>query len=350
MIFDLSITPASVTEVSEARLSAAAPIVQRLLAETVRAYGAVRFSTPLEARQFLEHVRSPSLTQGERKLWQELLVELRTNGRLMVDVPASSYTLRAAADVQALEGLRLGGTDHLFVLPDEQFDAIFPNSASRVQSPWAGLGIATALNTDSADIVVARRELVARGSHPRGYSRDAVWEELFGAAARFAGEIVVVDRYLFNEVVGRDNAGVAADEHVVWFLKKLALFARPGIRVTLIAGKHTTPAINDPQAIIDLILRRWGRTSGSVTELQVILATTHFPHNRHIRFATTNGLGLGLGYDLYEGLDRLRSPALWDVDGFTWQFRWRRGALDSMVTREQRVAGYTSSVSATVTI
>lgn len=349
MIFDLSITPASVTEISEAKLSGAAILVQRLLAETIRAHGAVKFGSSEEAREFLDHVRSPLLSEAERKLWQELLIELRLGGRLAAGASPSPQELASVTDVGMLKKLRAGNSDHLFVLPNDQFETMFPHSVSKSEAPIAGLSVATAMSANDTDIVIQRRALSARGAHPQGYSREAVWKELFESVVRFSGEIVIVDRYLFNELVTRESDGNSAEEHLVWLLRRIALDARPGVRVSLIAGTHKNPKITDPRAIADLILRRWGMARGSIAEFRIVLASGKFPHNRHIRFGGGTGSGRGVGYDLYEGMDRLKSPALWDVDGFAWRFRWRAEALESMRARERRMADSTSARATAVT-
>lgn len=347
MIFDLSLTPGSVTEVSEAELPGSAIVVQKLLAEMIRTHGAMWFGSFHEAQRFVQHVRSSSLSEAEKQLWRELLIELRMANRFAFSQTPSPLELETVTDVGMLELFRAGNSDHLFILPSIQYRELFPRSFSSAETPALGLSVATALGAHNADVVTERQDLSARGVHPHGYAREAVWSELFKPIVRFSAEIVIVDRYLFNQMVQREINGDVNDEHVVWLLKRIAEVAPPNTRVALMAGTHNHPRIDNAQAVLAMLLHRWQPAQGSISEVGVVLARGAFPHNRHIRLNTGSGTSLGVGFDLFEGLDRLKSSTLWDVDGFKWQYQWRTPPLKEMHAKEQRVA--TASTTDTVT-
>lgn len=335
MIVDIALVPDALTDVAASRLSRASWVAQRQLFDTLRAHGAL-ILTSEEITDLVSFIRdSPSFTDNERARWRELLLFLRQRERLVV---VSARPGMKLSEVTGMEDLARFGTPEagtVLVLDSDHFDRLFPANSAGVARPSPQISVATPVTLGEVESIDQSRSLAVRGSHPHGHERELVWGDLFAPIVRRSSHLTVVDGYLFAQIARRDDGYLSRDtaEHVGWLLNHVATTAPLGTRVRLMSAFDEDRTLVPRQAaqVLEMVLRHWVGEPGSIVELEVVMASRRdFPHNRHIRLG-------GLGFVLHEGLDRLRSPHLWDTDGFNWEYKWTESGLEELRARELRV-------------
>ena len=343
MIVDIALSPHSIDELSAHRLARAAIAAQTNVFETMRSHGALVFAGPDELLAFRGALDSSLLSETEKKRWRELILHLMSQGRVRVSSDVHPMKLDEIHTEDELSDFAAAGGESILVLQSTQFDALFPNNeAGLVDIP--GSVSAAVVPALAHTLPMARqRTLALSGCHPFGTPRDDVWNEIFDPLAKRSKHIVVTDAYLFKEVArraaGRRGYG-ASVEHLSWLLTKIASRGRPGTRVTLVAT-HSIPdgqssvVPGDAAQVADMLQTQWTSLPGAIVELSIVLAPFRgsqlsFPHNRHIRFDM-------LGFNLSEGLDRLRDTNVRDPDGFNWEYKFDTQSIDALKAREQRV-------------
>lgn len=330
MIVDVVVEPTALLELSAGHLARGALPAQALFIETIKAHGAFLFSSEADLVELAMFAsKSTQLNANERKRFSDLLLFMKERKRLILDA-GLRVGYEQVIDAAILKSVPLGD-DLVMVLGTEHFDRAFPDNEEGVATE-SGVSASLASTLTAVSSVMAKRTLAVTNKHPSGYSREAVWLELFAPIARHSRDVTIVDSYLFGEMAARKkgNRNAAQQEHVAWLLSKLASTAKLGTRVKLIGG-YDELVPSDANEVMSMVLSQWKDEPRSIVELKVVMASRHdLPHGRHLRFG-------GLAFGLDEGFDRLRRPALWDVDGLNWKYLWSDAAINDLRERETRI-------------
>ncbi|TFD27757.1 hypothetical protein E3T27_04675 [Cryobacterium lyxosi] len=334
---DIAIVPSALTDLAFSRLKRSSVAAQRTVRETLLAHGSLVFASDAEIGEFIAAIKkSPLLLSPERDRWLNFLTLLNQQKRLLPNFLPSGFKLCDLNSESDLAGLN-GTGEKVLVLSEDQFDRVFPNNPDAVEEIRAEISATTSGGLGEVSVIDSKRALAVAGAHAQGTDREHVWNELFAPLARRSKGVSVLDRYMFSELARRDS-GIHSrypPEHLIWLLNHLAATSPVGTRVRLVGGFGDERRVpEEATQLLDLILRQWNASPGGIIELEVTLANwrvnTDLPHNRHIRFGS-------LGYTLAEGLDRLRSPRLWDEDGLNWTYKWDFESTQMLANRETRV-------------
>jgi hypothetical protein len=343
VIVDIVVEPAALLELSTAQIARASVPAQMMFIEVVQSHGAMVFSNQAKFNELAEMAyRSPRLNQNEQKRFSELLLFMSQRKRLVID-PEVAIDYLDLDQAAGLAGRTAVGRDVVLVMGSNHFDQTFPQNEAGI-AHTKGISASLASTLAAVDEVVAKRSLAAKSKHPNGYSRESVWQELFAPIARHSLDVSIVDPYLFGEMDSRRKGLRRSNqqEHVAWLLSKLSVTSKLGTRVKLIGGyDEATPT--KASDVMTMVLEQWTDAPGRIVELEIVLAARRdLPHNRHIRFG-------GLAFGLDDGLDRLRAPQLWDVDGINWKYLWAAEAISDLQAREKRVERSRTATAATRT-
>jgi len=333
LIVNIGLEPAALFDISVEHIAQAAAPLQRLVREAIQAYGYLVVSNSNELREFSELVKSSALSQQERQLWDGMLSELTKAKRVRVLRPELANELSVAASASDLVAHAALAGESVLVLSAEHFGSVFPTSADGASIIDARTTVSTPMVLTEVQPIDRARQLERTGNHPRGTTREQIWDDLFASPARKFSRVEIFDRYLFGELSDRDRRWNhrQPEEHLIWFLDKLDRSATSGMQVRLYGelGDRGIPARAEEMS--DLLLNRWERRGTGISTIEVAGARWAGPerqHNRHVRF------GESLGYMLFEGLDRLRSPTVDFSEGFSWGYRWAPLSVVEMVQRE----------------
>lgn len=338
MIVDIALLPEALTDISSKRLAHVSAVAQRSVVETMRAHGILAFATAEEATELLRFVRQASLlSQAERGKWEELLITMQRQGRFEVLPNPDQRRLAEITVRDQLLPFGQPGQETVLVIGSNQFEALFPGNVDGFETEGMGVSVARGGALSEVTSIGTKRALAIAGQHPKGYNREVLWTELFGAIAHRSKEIVVLDRYLFKEVANRDS-GYRRNhqpEHLTWLLTKIAEVAKTGTHVRLIGGFGDRSDVPTTAAeVLQVVLRQSEGSLGKIAEIAVDLVNwadeIQLPHARHVRFGR-------LGFSIEDGFDRLSSPNLWHEDGITWRYHWGDDSINGMVSRESRV-------------
>jgi len=286
-----------------------------------------------------------ALEDDERNKWYELFAYLERCGRLFVhhEPPDCLDDMVALADVLAA----LPKGRHIAVLATTKAEALGLDvrTPSRIEKEQELVRSRRVTDARRLHALVA---LADRGMYRPGVSRDVLFDEVLRPVAAWSTEVLIADRYLFNQLEWRAaRRSRAPAEAVVWLLDKFAQHALPGAVVTLLGGVGEAGQPQNATAAADLVRREWSPSRKRVAEVRVRAA--HWPsfsfkdqlaHDRHIAF------GCDVAIKFIEGLDRLREPDLWDPNGTWWTYAWTPQAIAAIRDAEDRMtrAAHTTPV------
>lgn len=181
------------------------------------------------------------------------------------------------------------------------------------------------------------RTMRERGNFPKNASRQTVWDELFVPPARLSTEATLLDRY-FLEHLFKDPKRETRD-HAEWLLTSMQRDLAAGSTVRLLCGWPSDRERNAPMDEETLTSRLRNHLGpilapGRLAGVTVVFARWPSrkgdgPHNRHIRFSC------GFAITSQEGFDRLDSPRIVGIDGFTWGAITSAQMLADLQSREE---------------
>lgn len=277
-----------------------------------------------------------ALEDDERHKWYELFSYLERCGRLFVHHEPPDCLDDTVALKDVLAALPAGR--HIAVLATTKAAAIGldARTPSRIEKEQELVRSRRVTDARRLHALVA---LADRGMYLPGVSRDVLFDEVLRPIAAWSTEVLIADRYLFNQLQWRaDHRTRAPAEAVVWLLDKLAQHARKGTIVTLLGGVGETGQPQTAAGAAELVRREWSPSRMRVDT--VLVRAAHWPsfsfkdqlaHDRHIAF------GCDLAIKFIEGLDRLREPDLWDPNGTWWTYAWTPEAISAIRDAEDRM-------------
>ncbi len=333
MLFNVHVSPAAILQTSKSQAGFDAPALQAGLTDLLRRHGLLRFASKAEADQWLSSVKSPELSPGEQKKWQELILSMYHKGRVVAADPAWAEDPESAVTPSDLEGLKKGAPI-VSITSSAAYSRVFPNAETGLSEPFPGLEVGVPGSVSESKLYQQRAGLLEKGSFPEGVSRDAVWLNLFAPFAAVSTEIVIFDKYLFSRLAERPW-----DEHVGWMLKSLDAHAKQGASVRLVGarglpGQYGNESISSNADTAEDMLRaslpdHFNRLGSVELLLAESVKAAHMHHDRHIRFSA------GAAFEIPSGFDRLCHQNVREGFGFT--YRWTPDSLRTLEERERAV-------------
>ncbi len=332
MLLNVHLTPRVISETSHSQAQYAAPALRREIRDLLLRHGVLRFSSGEEAKQVLDALKDPNLTQQEATEWKQMVMTLHGAGRLQAENPALADKLEDAdslADLDPLKSLQ----PLLSVLPPATYARLFPEAQSGLSRLAAQFeaGVPGSL-TESAQYAKVQR-LVELGRFPKGANRDRVWQELLEPFARVSNHVYIFDKYLFAALAD------TSDEQMNWLLPGLDKAMPSGSAVTLIAargipGDRGEEKVSSFPREAEYMLRDYLPDKyPNLSSVQVLLAPSvrqrDMHHDRHIRFSA------GAAFELPSGFGPLGYRQLRDNFGFT--HRYSPATLKELQEREEAV-------------
>jgi hypothetical protein len=352
VIARIALDPSSLCDLQVVDDEEATSALHDLLLRALTVHGALVLGSPADAAGLVREVKAQS--QQVRKGWEVVLSSLNSSRRLVRRTPPFA---RPMAEIQRLVELRDEWHDQVEVVVVERSraqDFGLARSPGHIADAGSALEISTARAMRQTEAMEQARVLAERANHPHGTKRDDFWSEVLAPLARLSNETVVLDRYLFQQLLRRQTGGGSGgEEHVCWLLECLDRDMPSGSRVTLIAHDEapqdrrlTGPAPRvHASAIAALIERTWRHSaSGNVDRVDVVVAPWRqrrqlLPHDRHIRF------NVGAAVSFTQGLDRLATPTIEEPDGLNWHYRQGSSAVQPLLAAEVRVLESRSGLS-----
>ena len=333
MLFNVHVSPNAILQTAKSKVGFDAPALQAQLVDLLRRHGLLRFTSKAEADRWLNSVKSPELSPGEQKKWQELVLSMYHKGRVVAADPAWAEDPESAKSPADLEGLRRGAPI-ISVTSSATYSRIFPDAETGMTEAFPGLEVGVAGSISESKLYRQRSDLLEKGSFPEGVSRDTVWLNLFAPFAAVSSEVVIFDKYLFSRLTERPW-----DEHVGWMLKNLERHAKQGASVKLIGsrglpGQYGNESIPSNADAAEEVLRNslpnhFDRLGSVELLLAESVKASHMHHDRHIRFSA------GAGFEIPSGFDRLSYQNVREGFGFT--YRWAPDSLRTLEERERDV-------------
>lgn len=293
-----------------------------------------------------------ALDEPDRDAWRDLLIYLERHQRLWnvpePKAPACLDDASTPSDVECL--VPIYGGSHLAVLPIAK-DSAFGLSARTPSAPAGKHEAVRSLSLPQAERFKRLVALERRRFHAHRARRDELFNDVLKGLARYSREIVVADRYLFNELFHRGRRiETTESEAVGWLLDQFGRWCLPETKVILVGGFAEKGQPGDLQQAADLVNRAWRRQWGNVAEVEVrgtdwreYKYHEQLQHDRHITFSC----GLAVGFAA--GLDRLRKPALWDPQSTWWFYVSDSVAVTLLRDAEERIFEASGRASVTLT-
>lgn len=347
MLARLAIDPEALTDIlTPVSLT---KVLHNHLLETIASHGHLVFANNDEAAAFVKAIRNRSLPPGMAEKWATFLPELHKQGRMSLVAPPGDSPI---SQVRQLDELQQGWKGNLDVavlctanasaigISDE--DGILDDTNSHVE--LATFGAAPHTRT-----VAHYRELAETAVLPYDADRDTFWNDVIRPVAAASKRTIILDGYLLTSLWNKEHSLPRSrswpTEHVAWLLDHLDSTMRPASEVEFICAYEPHKLHYNAVQSANIIHNFWapppaGRLA-KVT-LRLIERQRGFTHDRHVRFST------GVAITIPAGLDRLRSPRVWDADGMAWAYKWRRDAINQLREREDRAKSFAPAQTVTV--
>lgn len=320
------------------------------LLETLAAYGYLVFANNEEAAAFSKALRNRSeFPPGMAEKWATVFPELYKLGRVRVvgqpDDPPISQVRHLAGLQRGWKGnvdVAVMGTAGAAAIGISEAEGILDDADSHVE-------LATVVATPHTRTISRYRELAETAVVPYDAARDTFWNDVLAPVATASKKVTVLDGYLLTTLWNKEDnlpgSRTRPAEQVQWLLQHLDTAMKPGSEVELICAYEAHKSYYDADASADMIRDYWSPPrEGNLTKVTLTLVKRQrgFTHDRHIRFST------GVALTFAAGLDRLRSPHVWDEDGMTWAYKWRREAINGLREREERAKSFSPRQTVTV--
>lgn len=266
------------------------------------------------------------------KEWTEVLKALSRSRRVGIVNPPKPSTSQLLH-----EGRPLDLADHadVVIVTDELADARgFSSAGYGKAGDEPELAVVDSISR--CDTMRRMRALRELGNFPEGTPRDDIWALVFGPLAKRSSNVTLLDRYLLKDAL---EGSRWSRDHAKWLLRRLdgSMRQRAVVRILSELPKEWAPDVAERLArerletVVDFA-RSIHLDSVEVTLAPLWRPGAPGPHNRHIRF---DGW---IAIEATEGFDRLGTPRVSGVDGFTWRAVRNAETLAAMQRREQVVS------------
>ncbi|MGO4342874.1 hypothetical protein [Pedococcus sp. 2YAF34] len=344
MIARIALSPGSLNDLSVGEDIEATEALHELLLKAMQSHGALVLGTGADGTALLDQIRSQP--PAVRKRWEVVMSTLASSRRLVRRQPPCEVPLYEIAELAQMRQLWTDQADVIVVDGNRAQQYGIAEPPNRLSDRPSALELATGRAARRSETIENFQALAERANHEQGAAREQFWREVLEPMARLSNEVVVLDRYLFRQLVQQDTGRRPAQpEHVQWLAEKLDATMLPGSRVVLLADDEA-PADRSRMApprqvsageLADTLRRAGGnRPWRRLEQVKIVVGPWRqrgslLPHDRHIRF------NINAAISIPQGFSRLSAPVIEDEDGLNWHYRHGASAVSPLVAAERRV-------------